>query len=100
MICVRCGWCCKWLAVIVVRDPAIGPPMTLDDSGDNLILHRGEGKPCPHLRGDRFGEYECTIHNKPWYPQTPCFHHSQIESSPDALCRRGALERDLASGRK
>jgi hypothetical protein len=56
---------------------------------DNLVVHAGRGVPCPHLEGSKPGEYRCAIHNKDWYPETPCFSHSQIEKSPDSPCRIG-----------
>jgi len=83
MICLRCGYCCKFLSVVIVDNPEKGP------SEDNLIIHEGNGKPCKHLRGDKVGEYACAIHDKPWYKQTPCFAHGQIERSSDTPCRMG-----------
>ena len=83
MICLRCGYCCKHLWVIVVDDPEKGI------TEDNLIEHRGGGIPCKHLRGNKPGEYTCIIHNKKWYKETPCYRHGQIEPSPDTPCRMG-----------
>ena len=84
VICLRCSRCCRDYAVIIVDDPEIGP---YDE--DNLILHRGGGVPCKHLRGDKVGEYSCSLHDYPWYPETPCARHGQIERSVDTPCRVG-----------
>ena len=84
MKCLRCGYCCTHLFVIIVDDPAKGP------REDNLICHEGKGVPCKHLRGNKPGEYYCNVHDESWYEETPCFMHGQIESRPDTLCRVGA----------
>jgi len=82
MICLRCGYCCHKLAVVVVKDPTKG----IEE--DNLVLHEGNG-PCIHLGGNRPGEYFCKVHSEPWYKKTPCFSHGQIEKSPNDECRMG-----------
>lgn len=81
MICLRCGHCCKRYAVIIVDDPEKGI------QEDNLILHAGVGA-CKHLMGDKPGDYSCAIHDKSWYPETPCFSHGQIEQG-NTNCRMG-----------
>ena len=83
MKCLRCGYCCKNLAVIIVDDPSKGIVE------GNLILHDGQGQPCKHLRGDKVGEFFCAVHDEEWYPETPCARHCQIERSPDTPCRIG-----------
>lgn len=55
----------------------------------NLKTHEGKG-PCPHLRGTKPGEYSCSVHDETWYPETPCAQYTQIDKSPDRLCRMGA----------
>jgi len=84
MKCLRCGHCCLTSFVVVVDNPDLPP------TEDNLKVV-GENGPerCPHLRGDKPGEYSCAIHDKPWYEETPCFAHGQIERSPDNECRMG-----------
>jgi len=82
MRCLRCGYCCKNYVVVIVDDPEKGI------SEDNLIVHKGDGTPCKHLRGDKPGEYFCGIHDYPWYDQTPCFAYGQIEQR-DTNCRMG-----------
>ena len=94
MKCLRCGWCCKNLAVVIVDDPAKGPVE------GNLIVHEGLGVPCKHLRGDKPGEYSCALHDEPWYEETPCFQHTQVEVG-DQPCRTGTymLRRELVQRR-
>ena len=77
MICLRCGCCCKNLCVVIVDDPVEGVVE------GNLIVHEGHGIACKHLRGDKPGEYSCTLHEEPWYCEMPCFQHGQIERDPD-----------------
>lgn len=83
MKCLRCGYCCMNMMVVVVDNP---------DKGiieDNLITHMGEGKPCQHLVGNIPSEFSCAIHDKSWYNETPCFSHGQIEQNVDDVCRMG-----------
>ena len=68
--------------VIIVDDPKKGI------SQDNLIAHNGDGKPCQHLQGDKPGEFSCALHDYPWYKETPCFSHGQIEQE-NSNCRLG-----------
>ena len=82
MICLRCGYCCKQHTVVIVDDPKKGI------REDNLVTREG-GIPCQHLTGNESGEYSCAIHHYPWYKETPCFSHGQIERSPDDVCRMG-----------
>jgi len=84
MLCLRCGYCCKHYMVVIIDDPEKGIVE------GNFVVNEGNGVPCKHLRGDKPGEYSCAIHDYPWYEDTPCFSHGQIESSPDNECRLGA----------
>jgi len=54
---------------------------------DNLIV-KSSGK-CKHLIGEKSGGYSCTLHNKSWYKETPCWNHGQIEVNIDCECRMG-----------
>ena len=73
------------LCVVIVKDPEKGIKR------DNLMVHEGKGR-CPHLQGDKVGEYSCAVHKKPWYKKTPCFSHGQIERSKTDVCRMGAFQ--------
>jgi len=83
MKCLRCGHCCKNYAVVIVDDPEKGI------SEGNLIVHKGDGTPCKHLRGDEPGKHSCAIHHYPWFAETPCGQFTQVESSPNDNCRLG-----------
>lgn len=67
--------------VVIVDDPEKG----LDE--DNLKAREG-GSSCQHLKGDKSGEFSCAIHDYPWYEETPCFAHTQIEDG-NTDCRIG-----------
>jgi hypothetical protein len=82
MICLRCGYCCHNYLVTIIDDPE------KDLSEDNVTVHEGDG-PCKHLEGNTPGGYSCKVHSKPWYNETPCFNHGQVESSPNDECRTG-----------
>jgi len=81
MKCLRCGYCCKTYSVVIVDDPEKGIQQ------DNLKARMGD-ESCQHLEGDKPGEYSCAIHDYPWYEETPCFQHGQIEQE-DSDCRLG-----------
>lgn len=82
MRCLRCGWCCYQLEVIIVDDPD-GKFVE-----ENLkVKHTGDR--CQHLRGEEKGKYSCAIHDRRWYKKTPCATHDQI-GMPGAPCRMGA----------
>ena len=83
MICLRCGYCCQALHVVIVDDPEKGLKK------DNLKAINCLKERCQHLRGDKPGEFSCAIHNKKWYKKTPCARHGQIERSEDTPCRMG-----------
>lgn len=84
MKCLRCGYCCKNLLVTIVDDPKKGLV-----SGNFITHGLKPGKPCKHLRGSGPGDYSCALHDKPWYKDTPCFQHTQIEHK-DSDCRIGS----------
>jgi hypothetical protein len=81
MICLRCGYCCKNYCVVIIDDPKKGI------SQDNMIVLNGDGTPCKHLIEDNEG-CSCALHDYPWYKDTPCFAHGQIERG-NTNCRLG-----------
>ena len=83
MKCLRCGYCCQNYVVIIVDDPKKG----IVESNLKVIGEKGPER-CPHLRGDKPGEFYCSIHKEPWYCQTPCASFTQIENG-DTDCRMG-----------
>lgn len=82
MKCLRSGYCCIHYDVVIIDDPEKGL------AEDNLI-HKPSGIVCQHLKGDNQGSYSCSLHDYPWYKETPCFSHGQIEESPENNCRLG-----------
>jgi len=83
MRCLRCGYCCFSLFVVIVDDPAKGI------AEDNLKVKIGTNERCQHLRGSEPGKYSCAIHGESWYCKTPCASYGQTEASPDSSCRIG-----------
>ncbi len=81
MICLRCGYCCKAYMVVIVDDPEKGIVE------DNFKAQDG-GTSCQHLKGDKPGEFSCKLHDYPWYKETPCFQHGQVEQG-NTNCRLG-----------
>jgi hypothetical protein len=69
--------------VVIVKDPEKGI------AEDNLTVNMGEGIPCPHLLGKGPGEHACAVHDRSWYPETPCFEFGQAEADPNDPCRIG-----------
>lgn len=85
MKCLRCGYCCKNMCVVIIDDPSKGV------IPGNFAFHSGDGTPCKHLVGDIPGKYSCSIHNYEWYDQTPCFDFDQLPISKDIPCRLGLI---------
>ena len=81
MKCLRSGWCCMALAVVIVDDPALGVV-------EGNLIAKMSGERCKHFRGDKPGEHSCALHDEPWYEETPCFSHGQIERG-ETYCRMG-----------
>jgi hypothetical protein len=68
--------------VVIVDDPDRGI------EPDNLkpVGFKGPER-CQHLRGDQPGEYSCAVHDREWYPETPC---AQYQSHwPERQCPMG-----------
>jgi hypothetical protein len=80
------------LWVVIVDNPDKGPV-----EGNFKVVGQNGPERCQHLQGDRAGEYSCAVHNRPWYQETPCFQHGQIEKNVTDKCRMGAY---LMEGRK
>ena len=87
MICLRCGYCCVHLEVIIVDDPAKGI-----QEGNLIPKHTGER--CKHLMDNG----DCAIHNEPWYEETPCFAFTQIETG-NQPCRLGLFHKKIAGAK-
>jgi len=92
MKCLHCGWCCFMYDVIIIAPTYATEKFKMSDinsENENLIaLHKPTGKACPHVE-ERDELYFCKIHSMPWYKETPCYSHSQIESNSNDNCRMG-----------
>lgn len=64
MDCIKCGYCCAHYDVIVPIDPDKG--MVVGN-----LTHKHKNRLCHLLAKDG----TCTIHGKPWYKDTSCYHY-------------------------
>lgn len=92
MICLRCGYCCYFYDVIIIKPEAISlvTEQFFDDPScmDHLI-HKPSGELCPHFDFDtQSGVAICKIHDLWWFEGTPCGQFSQI-GPPSSPCRTG-----------
>lgn len=83
MKCFRCGYCCTSLLAVIVVDPDKG----LAEDNFTMIGTSGNKERCPHLRGDTPGEFSCAVHDRDWYPETPCADYQS--HWPERPCRVG-----------
>jgi hypothetical protein len=89
MICLRCGYCCVKYDTIIINPKYINEKLDFEDpSIEEKILFKEHNKWCPHLTEKKL-MYSCKVHDKPWYKDTPCYNHTQIESSDNKKCRIG-----------
>jgi len=90
MKCLRCGYCCIHLDVIIVKPECVDLP---DLNSEVSLMHKESGKECPHLSWE--GDIAiCGVYDKDWYERTPCVSHTQIEASIDNPCRLGEYFRN------
>ena len=59
MICLRSGFCCIHLNVIIVDDPKLGII-------EGNAIAKPSGQKCQHLLGNLPGQHSCAVHNYPW----------------------------------
>jgi len=88
MICLRCGYCCINLSVIIINPIYIQKDLDLDNLPDDAFIHKPDGILCPYLNFTG-KKAICSIHDYDWFKSTPCYNHTQIESSTDCNCRTG-----------
>jgi len=62
-------------------------PNSQMDLGEE-VMHKPTGITCPHLELKDDGYY-CKVHSMPWYKDTPCAAHGQVESAVTDNCRMG-----------
>ena len=82
MICLRSGYCCTHLDVIIVDNPELGIVL-------GNVKHKPTGVKCQHLLGDTPGKHSCAIHDQPYYTSTPCYQFTQVEADASDVCRLG-----------
>lgn len=88
MKCLRCGYCCCFLDVIIISPSAIDANGCVDLDNKKNYEHKPCNTQCPHLTWEDNGSAVCGIHNYPWFIDTPCYAYTQIESK-DSPCRTG-----------
>lgn len=90
MICLRCGYCCIIHNVAIIK-PKVVKEKVFESLSELLyddfeVKEMGE---CPYLSWES-DKAICQIHGEPWYEETPCFRHGQIETFVTDKCRMGA----------
>ncbi len=87
MICLRCGFCCNHLDVMIINPRSIRPDGTIDPGDQNSMIGKPNGRKCPHLA--YLGEVAvCTIHDLSCYRGTPCDRFDQF-GPEDTVCVLG-----------
>ncbi len=92
MICVRCGYCCVHLTVIIIAPEYATPNFRMSRVVKEQTFCKHSGEECPHLSFET-DKAICAIHRFKWYEQTPCFSHTQIGAG-DAKCRMGVFVKE------
>jgi hypothetical protein len=83
--CLRCGYCCTKLVAVIVIDPDAPEVFAKENlRGINMLEER-----CPHLRGDKPGEYSCAVHDRTWFSETPCAEYQS--HWPTRVCGMGSF---------
>ena len=88
MICLRCGYCCLYLDVIIIKPEKISRGGDVDFEDESSYMHKPSLERCPHLIWEK-GLAVCKIHHLPWFQKTPCADFSQIEEDVNDPCRLG-----------
>lgn len=95
MKCVHCGYCCVLYDVIIVNPEYAEHDFDIHSPEievNVLFQHKPSMEACPYLYMED-NKYLCSVHDKPWYENTPCFQFSQIEDHEDCICRMGEYVR-------
>jgi Fe-S-cluster containining protein len=88
MICLRCGYCCINLSVIIIHPDYIQKELKFENLPEKAFMLKFDGELCPHLAFED-KKAICKIHHFDWFKDTPCHQHTQIEQSKDCNCRMG-----------
>lgn len=89
VICIHCGACCYDFPVVIIQNKF--KDLKVEDANDlpqEAFVIKSGNTPCPYLKWDE-DKSRCEVHNKPWYPSTPCFDFGQVESDSNTICRLG-----------
>ncbi len=99
MICVHCGLCCYDFPVVIIQNKFIDfEGEDANDLPQEAFAIKSGNTPCPYLEWEGDNS-KCAVHDKPWYPTTPCYDFGQIEDHPDTICRLGAhVKKKIAEG--
>ena len=88
MNCLRCGYCCIKLSVVIVDPKYVDDDLDFnDESMMKKLICKDSDRWCPYLEFNG-KEYSCKIHDKEWYKLTPCYAHDQVEQT-EGDCRIG-----------
>lgn len=93
MRCLRCGYCCLYMDVIIINPEKISEGGEVDFEDESSYMHKPSQVRCPHLIF-KDGDAVCKVHHLPWFKRTPCADFTQIESSETDLCRLGTYWRN------
>lgn len=89
MICLRCGYCCIEMSIVV--------PIKLENDFHAMIKPGRQA--CPHLKESSDGKYECVIHGTPESIGSPCWlYRSDLDLDhklePGKVCEVGLKMQD------
>ncbi|HOT06875.1 MAG: hypothetical protein A4E45_00592 [Methanosaeta sp. PtaB.Bin039] len=93
MICLRCGYCCDHLDVMIVDPRAIRADGTIDPQRTSAMVSKPSDTRCPHLEF-RDGMAACTIHELACYQGSPCQLFVQFGPEDD-ICILGGYFRSI-----
>lgn len=87
MVCLKCGHCCYWFNIRIIRPQYIFKIVNKEDiTPEKLMLKPGRVF-CPYLKKDD-EQFCCSVHHHPWFKFTGCYSFIQIEND-NSPCRIG-----------
>jgi hypothetical protein len=92
MKCLRCGYCCCFLDVVIISPSAIQSDGSVDFENEHNYQYKPTNVECPHLKW-KDESAVCGIHHFPWFIETPCYSYTQI-GLEDSPCRTGKYFKD------
>ncbi len=88
MICLRCGYCCINLSVVIIHPDFIQEELCVDDLPEEAFKLKLDGEVCDYLTFKN-NKAICKIHHLNWFKYTPCHEYTQIAPTKDYNCRMG-----------